>query len=192
VSLARVVVFAVTELAAAGTAAAIQANSGATIERQISVAIGVATLIGIVWAVVRFFLRPLIHNWLFAVLSHEQDRTAGTVVKALDHDDDTRAITRRFIDRLYHDKIANDQETRDIAEQNRDEIGFLKESNARQGEALTREIGRAMEHIARSTDQQTRIMEQIKKEIEDHSIIIARMDERISNWDGHERRTKPR
>jgi hypothetical protein len=173
--------------------AATAAQQGASLDRQISVAIGVATLIGIVWAVVRFFLRPLVHNWLYAVLTHEPDRTAGAVVKALDHSEDTRAITRRFIDRLYHDKIAADQETRDIAEQNKDDLVFLKESNTRQGEAITKELGRAMEHMARSTEQQTRIMERIQKELEGHSVIIARLDERItSHYEGPERRQKPR
>lgn len=182
-----------TELLAGVATLAIQAQSGASIERQISVAIGVATLLGIVWAVVRFFLRPLLHNWWHSVLASEFDRTAGNMIKALDHSDDTRAITRRFVDRLYHDKIADDQETRDIAEQNRDDLVFLKESNQRQGEALTKEIGRAMDHIARATDQQTRIMEQIKKELEGHSIIIARLDERITQtYEGPERRKHPR
>jgi hypothetical protein len=171
---------------------AVQSTQGASPKEVIIGAAAVVTAFGVLWGVAKWFLKPLLHNWIYAVLNHESDRTAGCVVKAFDHDDDTRAITRRFIDRLYHDKIASDQETRDIAEQSRDEMVYLKESNTRQGEAITKEMARAMEHIARATDQQTRIMEKIQKELEDHSIIIARLDERISMWDGEERRKRPR
>jgi hypothetical protein len=171
---------------------AVQSTQGASPKEVIIGAAAVVTAFGVLWGVAKWFLKPLLHNWIYAVLNHESDRTAGCVVKAFDHDDDTRAITRRFIDRLYHDKIASDQETRDIAEQSRDEMVYLKESNTRQGEAITKEMARAMEHIARATDQQTRIMEKIQKELEDHSIIIARLDERIQLWDGEERRKRPR
>ena len=184
--------FVAGEAVAAVVTIAVQSAQGASPKEVLIGAAAVVTAFGVLWGVAKWFVRPLLHNWIYAVLSHEPERTAGAVVKSLDHDDDTRAITRRFVDRLYADKIAGDQETRDIADRTHDEMVFLKESNARQGEAITKELAKAMEHMAKSTDQQTRIMERIQKELESHSIIIARLDERISLWDGEERRKRPR
>jgi uncharacterized protein YbcC (UPF0753/DUF2309 family) len=171
---------------------AVQSTQGASPKEVIIGAAAVVTAFGVLWGVAKWFLKPLLHNWWHAVLKNEPERTAVDLIRVLDSTDDTRAVFRRYTDRVYHDKIASDTETRHIAEQNSDELTFLKESNARQGEAITKELARAMEHMARATDQQTRIMEKIQKELEDHSIIIARLDERISMWDGEERRKRPR
>ena len=173
--------------------AAQQNASGATVERQIGVALGVIGILTFLWAVARFFLKPLLHNWWHTVLASQPTRTADGVIEALDMNDRTRATARGFLDRLYADTLKQQQETRDLADANKDAIEFLRESNQRQGEAITRELGKALQHMAESTERQTRIMEKIQKELEDHSVVIARMDERIKMvYDGPERRQKPR
>ena len=179
-------------LAFAAATVKVQADAGASVERQVGIAVGVATLLGTAWVVTTFVLKPLLDKWLYARLKADPEKHANTVIKSLDHDDDTRAMSRRFIDRLYPDRLMQQQQTRDLVETNADRIAFVEAAVKAQGEALTKELARAMEHMARSTDAQTRIMEKIQKELEDHSIVIARMDERISQWDGRERRREVR
>lgn len=189
---ARLAGFVAGELVATTATAVVQSQRGADTNEIIGAAVGVATLIGIAWAVSRFFLLPLLHNWWRAVFNSDRERTGVDVVKAMDASDDTRAVFRRYNERVFADRLVELAELRDTVDANRDRLLFLEESNTRQGEAITKELARAMDHMARSTDQQTRIMERIQKELEDHSIIIARLDERIQGWQGEERRGKPR
>jgi uncharacterized protein YbcC (UPF0753/DUF2309 family) len=186
------------EMVAAVALAAQQNAAGASIERQISVAVGAIAVLTFLWAVARFVLKPMLHSWIFAVMEHEPARFTDVVIEGLDKNDRTRATTRGFIDRLYADKIAADQETRDMAEQNKDAIRFLEESNSRQGEAITKELATAMKAVAQSNDNQTRsnesqtrIMDEIRKELNALAKAYERLDERQQHYEGPERR-KPR
>lgn len=185
---ARVAAFVAVEIASV----IVQASQGASLERQLGIAISVAALLGSAWAVATFVLKPLVDRWLKSRIEADTRWFDGIVFDTLDRNDKNRDIERRRIERLFHDRMASSKELSDRVEANRDRLVFIEESNARQGEAITKELARAMDHMARSTDAQTRIMEKIQKELESHSIIIARLDERIQQWDGHERRQRPR
>lgn len=180
--------FVGTELVAAGAALAVQQQRGASLNDQIALAVSVAGLLGVLWAVARFVLKPLLHAWVFTVLAHESERTAGVVVKALDHDDDTRAVTRRFQERLFHDRLVSGQALLDLVETNKDRIEFLEASMKAQGEALTKDMASAMREFTKSNEQQTQIMREMQSELKKLSEAYIRLDTTVQNWNGEERR----
>jgi hypothetical protein len=195
----RTIAFVATEVVAAALVAVVQTNQGATPKEVILGAGAVVGALGVLWVLVRFLVRPMLHNWFFAVLASEPVRTTEAIVESFDKSDRTRAMTRGFVDRLYADKIATDTETRDLAEANRDAIRFLEESNVRQGEAITKELARAMEKVASSNEAQTRsqqettrVLDEIRRELNQLAKAYERLDERQQHYEGPERRQRPR
>jgi hypothetical protein len=189
----RLVAFLATELVAATTTIAIQSSVGATPKEVLVGAGSVVGALGVLWVLVRVLVRPMLHNWFYAVLESEAARTTQVIVESFDKNDRTRAMTRGFMDRLYADKIARDTETRDIAEANRDRLVFLEESQGRMGEVLAKDMAAAVRDFTRSNEQQTNVMRDMQKEMRALSEAYARLDERFNAiYDGPERRQKPR
>lgn len=198
-AITRIAVLVTTELAAAGTAVAIQSQQGASVERQITVAVGVIAIVTFLWAVARFVLKPLIHAWYWAVIATEPHRATDAFIEALDHNDNTRAVARRFVDRLYADTLKEQQQTKDMAEANHDRLDFVEGSLKAQGEALMKEVGAAVREFTRSNEstarqnaEQTQLMREMRAELTSLREAYIRIDERIQAWDGSERRQKPR
>lgn len=197
-----------TELAAGIAVAALQANQGADPREVILSAGAVVGALGVLWVLVRFLVRPMLHNWFFAVIAAEAVRTTETVVEAFDKSDRTRAMARGFVDRLYADKIASDTETKELAEANKDRLVFLEESMSRMGESLAKDMAAAVRENTKSNEanaeqnrQQTALMREIQREIQmlrEREIgplreAYVRLDERFNSvYDGPERRQKPR
>ena len=195
----RVAVWVATEVVALGAIAKIQANQGASLESQIGTAVSVIAILTFMWAVVRFLVKPVVRDWVFAMLTENPARVTDISVKARDHDEDTRAIERRFMDRLYADKIASDQETRDFVEANRDRLEFVEASLKAQGEMLNRDLStavkeytRSSETMAKQNEQQTQIMREMQAELKRLSEAYIRLDATVANWDGTERRKHTR
>ena len=176
--------------------AAIQTDD---VERQLRIAGSVLVIMGAAWAVARFVLKPLLHSWMFSVLGEEPVKLTDVVIDALDKNDRTRSAARGFGDRLYSDRLQQHQETRDKADANSDSIEFLKASVNAQGKALTQELASAVREFTRSNEEhsrqneaQTAAMREIQRELQALREAYVRIDERMSYWDGSERRQKPR
>lgn len=186
---ARIALFLGSEVVAAVAAAKLQSDAGASIERQIAVALGVIGILTFAWAVARFILKPLLNAWVFAVLGNDPARLTEVVIEGLDKNDRTRATARGFVDRLYADTLKQQQETKDMAEANRDRLVFLEEAQARMGESLTKDFGAAVREATKSNEQQTQLMREIQQELRKLSESYARLDERFNSiYDGPDRR----
>jgi hypothetical protein len=190
---ARVLLFVGIEAVAGVAAFVTSAQTDASVERQLGIAATVVGLLASLWVVARFVLRPLLHQWIFAVLAAEQGKLTDTVIEALDKNERARSTTRGFVDRLYADTLKEQQETKDLAEANRDRLVFLEESQARMGESLTKDFGAAVRESTRSNEQQTQLMREIQLELRKLSEAYVRLDERFNSiYDGPERRKHPR
>ena len=197
---ARIIAFVGAELVATLAAAATAAQQGASVERQVALAVSVAGLLGVFWAVATYVLKPLFDRWLKGRLEADHKWFDGMAFDALDRNDKNRDIERRRIERLFADMIAAIVSSRDQVEQNKDDIAFVKEAVQRQGEALTKEMAVAVRDFTRSNEftaqqnrEQTAALREIQLEIKRISEAQVRMEERFNaQYDGPERRGKPR
>lgn len=139
-------------------------------------------------AVVRWIVLPGWRDAFTWSFGANLGRLLAAMLRALKDDEEARVLLRKSVELVFPDRINRVDRLENDVGINKDRLEGLEASVRAQGEALTKDLSRAMEHIASSTDRQTRALERIETELRQHGEQIGRMDERIKAWDGIERR----
>lgn len=106
------------------------------------------------------------------------DATIGIMEKKK-HDARMHALIHRMT-RAHEDEQDKEiEQAVNIARANADRLSFVEESVKRQGEALTKEIARAMDHISDATRMQTSLMERMQAELVSQGKTIVGIEQTL-------------